>query len=288
MSLRGAPEAALRNLRQSVRALAKTPGFSAAVAVTLALGIGANSAVFSAVDAVLLRPMPFPHAERLVKLAQSVRGDSQPFVAPVRLEDWNRLSATFQAISGWYSQDDSELSGDLPEKVRHAFVAPRFLEVWGVAPALGRDFSPAEEHFGGPNAVLISDRFWRHRFGADPHVIGKAVRIGRSFDSHRRRHAGIVPLSRTRCRSLVHQPQRRAVRAQPRPHVVQRHWPHEAGRYRGTGARQPGRGSSRSRAAVPQTGRQDLRHRRAAARGYRRRSTQVALDPLRFGYRCCC
>jgi putative ABC transport system permease protein len=180
MDIHGSIEAAIRNVRQSARALRKTPAFTAAVIATLALGIGANSAVFSAVYAVLLRPLPFPHSEQLVTLAQVVHGDPQPFVAPIRLEDWNRLNSTFQAISGYYAQDDSELSGSLPEKLRRAFVAPRFLQVWGVAPELGRDFSPQEEHFGGPNAVLISDRFWRRRFGADPNVVGKSLRIGQA------------------------------------------------------------------------------------------------------------
>ncbi len=180
MDIHGNVEAAIRNVRQSARALRKTPAFTAAVVATLALGIGANSAVFSAVYAVVLRPLPFPHSEQLVTLAQVVKGDAQPFVAPVRLEDWNRANSTFQAISGYYAQDDSELSSALPEKLRHAFVAPRFLQVWGVAPELGRDFSPQEEHFGGPSAVLISDRFWRRRFGADPNVVGKTLRIGRT------------------------------------------------------------------------------------------------------------
>jgi putative ABC transport system permease protein len=180
MDIHGGIEAVIRNVRQSARALRKTPAFTAAVVATLALGIGANSAVFSAVYAVLLRPLPLPHSEQLVTLAQVAQGDAQPFVAPVRLEDWNRLNSTFQAISGYYAQDDSELSGSLPEKLRHAFVAPRFLQVWGVAPELGRDFSPQEEHFGGPSAVLISGRFWRRRFGADPNVVGKTLRIGRT------------------------------------------------------------------------------------------------------------
>jgi len=169
-----------RNLRIAARALAKSTGFTITVVATLALGIGANSAVFSAIDAVLLRPLPFPNGDELVSLAQYNPKSNGPFVAPARLEDWNRLNDTFQAISGWYSQDDSELTGELPEKLRHAFVAPRFLQVWGVAPALGRDFSPDEEKFNGPPAVIISDRLWQRRFNADRNVIGKALRIGRN------------------------------------------------------------------------------------------------------------
>lgn len=169
----------LYHLRYALRGLRKTPVFTAAVVLTLALGIGANSAVFSAVDAVLLRPLRFPGAGQLVQLEQfNPKAPQQPFVAPVRLEDWNRLNTTFLAISGSYAQDDSELSGELPEKLKHAFVAPRFLQVWGISPELGRDFVSNEEHLNGPPAVLISDRFWRRRFGADPHVLGRTLRLG--------------------------------------------------------------------------------------------------------------
>src|ERR1041385_5817314 len=135
-------DATLRNVRLSLRGLAKSPAFSITVALTLALGIGANSAVFSAINSVLLRPLPFPNSDRLVSIAQVQAKTPQPQIAPARLEDWNRMNHTFQAISGYYTQDDSELSGELPEKVTHAIVAPRFLEVWGIAPQLGRDFNP--------------------------------------------------------------------------------------------------------------------------------------------------
>jgi putative ABC transport system permease protein len=173
-------EATLRNLRHAVRALAKSPGFAAAVVATLALGIGANSAVFSAIYAVLLRPLPFPDADRLVTVAQSNPRVKQPFVAPVRLADWNRLNTTFQGITGYYIQHESELSGEIPERLMRAFVAPRFLEVWGMSPAIGRDFTPAEEGYGGPTAVLISDRLWRRRYAADPNVVGKSLRFSGS------------------------------------------------------------------------------------------------------------
>jgi predicted permease len=174
-------DAMLRNLRLAARGLAKSPGFAATVVLTLALGIGANSAVFSAIDAVLLKPLPFPNGDQLVNVEQVQPNAKIPFLAPMRVEDWNRLNHTFQAISGYYSQDSSELSGELPEKVTQALVAPRFLQVWGIAPQLGRDFSPAEEHFNGPNAVIISDRFWRRRFGGSRNAIGKSLRFGRSL-----------------------------------------------------------------------------------------------------------
>jgi len=164
-------ESMVRHLRYAVRALARTPAFTATVILTLALGIGANSAVFSAIYAVLLRPLPFPNGDRLMKLAQIHPKNPQPFVAPVRLEDWNRLNNTFQSISGYYAEDTSETTGELPEKLRRAWVAPRFLQMLGVAPALGRDFTFQEERFGGPSAVLISYRLWQGRFGGNPSAI---------------------------------------------------------------------------------------------------------------------
>ncbi|HSK09877.1 MAG TPA: ABC transporter permease, partial [Vicinamibacterales bacterium] len=173
-------ESTLRNGRLAVRALTKAPGFSITAILTLALGIGANSAVFSAIDAVLLRPLPFPQADRLVRLSQSHPEATTPFLAPARLEDWNRLNDTFQAISGYYVDDVSELSGELPERLTRAFVARRFLDVWGIPPALGRGFSEEEQRFGGPRAVLISDRFWRRRFAADPGAVGRTLQFGQS------------------------------------------------------------------------------------------------------------
>ncbi|MDR3702216.1 MAG: ABC transporter permease [Candidatus Sulfopaludibacter sp.] len=180
MDINGWLEALLRHLRLAVRGLRKTPAFTATVVATLALGIGANSAVFSAIDAVLLRPLPFPGGDQLMKLTQIDPHASNSFVAPARLEDWNRLAGAFQGISGSYQQDESELSGELPEKLNRALVAPRFLRVLGVAPELGRDFTPQEEKFGGPDAVLISDRLWRRRFGASPNALGKSLRLGRT------------------------------------------------------------------------------------------------------------
>src|SRR5512133_429658 len=154
-----------RDLRLAVRTLARTPLFAATVVLTLALGIGTSSAVFSALDAVVLRPLPLPDGDRVVRLAQAHPRLPQPFVAPVRLEEWNRLNRTFEAITGYYANDVTEVSGDLPEKLTQALVAPRFLQVWRATPALGRGFSAQEERFGGPAAAIISDALWSRRFG---------------------------------------------------------------------------------------------------------------------------
>lgn len=186
-------EAAAANLKSALRFIRKSPTFSATVILTLALAIGANSAVFSAIDAILLRPLPFPDADQLVRVDQYNPKTSSPFhlVAPLRLEDWNRLNSTFQGLTGYYTEDESETSGALPEKVTQAMVAPRFLEVWGISPVLGRDFTPEEERFGGPPSVIISDRFWRRRFNDDPHAIGKKLRFGKASATI----VGVMPAS---------------------------------------------------------------------------------------------
>src|SRR5215467_6923435 len=186
-------ETAMNNFKWALRLIFKSPSFSLVVILTLALGIGANSAVFSAIDAVLLRPLPFPDGDELMSLHQYNLKVKNPQLRPatLRLEDWNRMNSTFQAITGYYTADGSETSGPLPEKVTEAIVTPRFLQVLGISPAIGRDFTPEEERFGGPNAVLISDRLWRRRFGADPDALGKKLRI----DGYSQLIVGIMPPS---------------------------------------------------------------------------------------------
>jgi len=181
------------NIRYGLRMMRRDPGFTMIVVLTLALSIGANSAVFSAIDAILLRPLPFPNGDQLMHLSQhNTKGASaQTPAAPIRVEDWNRMSSTFQAITGYYADDASETSGTLPEKITEAFVGPRFLQVWGIAPAIGRDFTPDEERFGGPDAVLISNRYWRRHFNADPNVVGKKLRFGQRAETV----VGVMPTS---------------------------------------------------------------------------------------------
>ena len=171
-------EHAVANLRYGVRQARRNPGVAAVVILTLGLGIGANSAVFSAIDAVLLRPLPVPDGERLMRVYQRNPKTPDTFAAPVRLAEWDRLNRSFQAITGFYTEDVAETSGDLPEKLTRALVGPRFLEVWGIAPLVGRDFSREELQQGGPFAVLISEPFWRRRFAADPNIVGRQLRFG--------------------------------------------------------------------------------------------------------------
>jgi predicted permease len=181
----------LRNLRYACRSLLRSPGFTITVVLTLALGIGANSAVFSALNAILLRPLPLPDADRLVALGQNRGTIALSNVAPLRLEDWSARSSTFEALTGYLNQDFSDTSGDLPEKLRASSVARRFLDVWRVAPILGRGFVPADHEPGAASVAMISERYWRRRFKADPGVLGATITLsGGSFTV-----VGVLPAS---------------------------------------------------------------------------------------------
>src|SRR5258708_33989875 len=117
-------ESAMANLKSAFRFIRKSPSFSLAVISTLALGIGANSAVFSAIDAILLRPLPFPNGDQLMELRQYNPKTRSPRtrLAPVRLEDWNRMTYTFEAITEYYTEDNPETCGALPEKGQQPFM----------------------------------------------------------------------------------------------------------------------------------------------------------------------
>ncbi len=168
----------LQDLRYAIRSLARVPRFSLVVVLTFAVGIGATSAVFSALDAMLLRPLSFPDADRLVEMTQHRERSTETNVAPTRLEDWQAANSSFEAITGFYAEGVAETSGDLPEQLQRVTVAPRFFAVFGAAPLVGRVFTAEEHHGRPPSNVLISERLWRNRFNADPAVVGRGLRIG--------------------------------------------------------------------------------------------------------------
>lgn len=170
-------DSVMRNLRQSLRALARTPAFSIAIALTLAFGIGANAAVFSIVDAVLLKPLPIHEGERLLEIAQYEEQSRRTHIAPVRVADWDRLNHSFEAIAGYYTEDVADTHGELPERLKRAKVTPRFLDVWGASPALGRGFTAADHRFGSRRAVIVSDRYWRTRMNRDPQILNRTIRL---------------------------------------------------------------------------------------------------------------
>ena len=156
----------LRSWTQAARSLARRPGFALAAIFILAAGIAATTSVFSIVDATVLEPLPYPQPDRLVSVleANSAKSEAAGLIAPARLEDWNRLNRTFTSLSGWYSENVTETSGDTPERLAGLRVAPRFFAVYGAPAAVGRTFTSDEEASGGPAVVVISDRLWTRRF----------------------------------------------------------------------------------------------------------------------------
>jgi putative ABC transport system permease protein len=166
--------------RQAWRSLNKRPAFFLGSVLTLGFGVGITTAVFSLVDTVLIKPLPFPDADRLVTVYESspVARERTSLIAPARLEDWNRLNRSFVALSGSYSENVTDTSGNDPERLEARRVAPRFFTVYGMPPLAGRHFVEAEERPGGPGAVVISERFWTRRFHRDPAVVERALTIG--------------------------------------------------------------------------------------------------------------
>ena len=166
------------------RALVRRPGFVSAVVAILALGIGANTAIFSLVDAVLLKPLPYPNPDRLVTVmeASPSKNESTSLIAPARLEDWNRRNRTFEVIAAWYSENITDTSGPEPQRLAARRVSPRFFSVFGVKPVLGRTFTRDEEVDGGPSSAVISYGLWERQYNRDPGVIGRRLVLeGRGF-----------------------------------------------------------------------------------------------------------
>ena len=179
----GAGDARMRvlaaDLRHFLRVTRRAPGFAVAVVGVLSLGIGANTAIFSIVNAVLLRPLPFEQPERLVRLYTRTP-DGRPFdVSPGKFYDWQRSARSFDgmALYSCCGFRDLALSGSgSPRTVHATAVGADFFDVVGVRPMLGRTFRRAEDT-PGSRVTIVSERFWRAEFGGDRHIIGRAVRL---------------------------------------------------------------------------------------------------------------
>jgi putative ABC transport system permease protein len=184
---------ARQDARYALKTFARNPGFAAVVIATLSLGIGANSAIFTAVDTILLRPLPYPSADRLVVVSEvnPNQRTATSWVAPVKVEEWNRENRTFEALAGGYFDNMTDTTGSLPERDVAIRTSPRFFRVLGTPAALGRTFTAEEETFGGPSAVVLSDSFWRTRFNADPSVLNRTLTLA----DQKRTVVGIMPPS---------------------------------------------------------------------------------------------
>ena len=170
----------MNDLRFALRQLRKTPGFTFIAVLTLALGIGANTAIFSVIYAVLLQPLPYPDGDRIVILTESDQNQPQISVAYPDYVDWKRDNTVFEniAASRRESYNLSGLEGRAPEQVSGGLVTGNFFKVIGLQPQLGRVFTEEEDRVGGPMVCVISDKIWQRVWNRDPNVLGKAVNLG--------------------------------------------------------------------------------------------------------------
>jgi putative ABC transport system permease protein len=164
-----------QDLRFAIRTLRKNPGFTATAVLTLALGIGANTAMFSVIHAVLLRSLPYPQPGQLVRVAQKVTNAE---VSIPEYEFWKEHSTAFSSVAGCRGGGERGLvSGTAQEWIRVMTVTTDFLRTLGIDPALGREFNSEETQAGGPQAIVLSDSLWRRRLGTDPQVLGRGVTL---------------------------------------------------------------------------------------------------------------
>src|SRR2546430_11492098 len=178
-----------QDLRFGLRMIVKSPGFAAVAILTLALGIGANTALFSVVNGVLFNPLPYPQPEQLVTLHESKPNFEAGSISFLNFQDWRKQNTTFSkmAISRGYSFNLTG-AGDA-EQVRTQFVSTDFFPMLGVKPLIGRMFEEGEDHFGANPIVIISEGFWNRKFASAPDALGKGLTLdGRSYAI-----VGVVP-----------------------------------------------------------------------------------------------
>ena len=180
------------HFRSSLRGLLHMPSFAVAVVLTIALGVGASSAMFSVVYAALLRPLPYRDPDRLVVVwekwqvnrdlkgvdpAVAARLAERSVVMDRAIPVWRAQNHVFEDVAGFLSHDFSLSGGDQPERVEGVIVTSQFLGVLGVSPAVGRALRPEEDQLGTDEVVLIGHRLWMRRFGGDPHIVGKTIAV---------------------------------------------------------------------------------------------------------------
>ena len=172
----------LQDLKFAIRMLVKSPGFTVVAILTLALGIGANTAIFSVVNAVLLRPLPFKNPSQLVVMRESYKLVGNVSVSYPNFLDWRQQSHSFSALAAVEARGFNLSGVAQPENIGGYAVSPNFLALVGVRPILGRDFLPSEENQGTAPVILLSYQLWQTHLGGDPAVLGRAISLdGRSF-----------------------------------------------------------------------------------------------------------
>src|ERR1700722_20542117 len=167
----------LQDFRYGIRILFKSPAYTAIVVGTLALGIGASTALFSVVNGVLLNPLPYPHPSQLVALYEKNAGMTEAPISYLNFLDWQTGSKHFASMALYRHQDYDLTGSGRAELVNGLMVSAGFLTTLGVHPALGRDFNKNDDQLGAQPVVLLSDGFWHRHFGGDPAIPGKSLEM---------------------------------------------------------------------------------------------------------------
>ena len=170
-------ESVMQDIRYALRQLALNPGFTAVITITLALSIGANSAIFSVIDGVLLKPLPYPHSEQIVRLFLSNAAYPKFPLNPFDFRDFRDRNKSFESLAA-YTRGDMQLSGAGEAERLSAFrITSGYFHVLGLKPELGREFEAANEIPGNGQQIILSDRLWRTRFNAAPDIVGRKITL---------------------------------------------------------------------------------------------------------------
>jgi predicted permease len=180
-----------QDLRYGFRVLAKSPAFSLIAILTLALGIGANTAIFSVVNGVLLNPLPFRQPEQLVSLFQKIKNFDNGSISYPNFKDWQRMNTTFAGMAAYRSVGFNLSGNGEPERLRGEMISAGFFEILGVNPILGRTFTVDEDHIGANPTVMITEGLWQRKFGGRKDIIGQRMIL----DDVGRTIVGVIPSS---------------------------------------------------------------------------------------------
>jgi putative ABC transport system permease protein len=167
----------LTDMRYGTRQLLKAPGFTIVAILTLAVGIGATSAIFSVVNGVMLRPLPYPEPERIVRVIEVLPQYGRFAVAPANFLDWRDRNHVFERIAAYTTGNDTFIGGEGPERIPRALISWDMFELLGVMPMLGRGFREDEDVPKENNVIVISHGMWQRRFGSDPHILGRTINL---------------------------------------------------------------------------------------------------------------
>lgn len=181
----------LQDIRYAIRSLLKSPGFAAIAILTLALGIGANTTMFSVINGVLLNPLPYPQSGQLVAIYENNLGVSHGPITYLNFQDWERETKTFSAMAIYRNQDYNFTGAGHAERLTGTMVSAGFFPALGTAPVLGRTFSPHDDQVGAAPVVVLGGGFWQRRFASSPSIIGKAIDLNGTAATV----IGIVPSS---------------------------------------------------------------------------------------------